>query len=201
MSENAKNNETLPETQQAPASGEEEILSRKRRMALVSYLAILFAVAFLLVAISMVIENRQLQESKGNLNSRIQQLQADNEVLQENTKKMTEENGSLKQQLSASQAENAAAASSIEALSGEKQALTDEKTALEAEKNALTEERDKLKNKSDETRQVHELLWQAVAADEEMDYERMQSLLEQIEPLKDLLCPSALEIYQELALS
>ena len=38
-------------------------LSRKRRTALVTYLAILFAVAFLLVALDMIIENHKLQSS------------------------------------------------------------------------------------------------------------------------------------------
>ena len=200
MRKTENNPETLPENQQAPAAAE-EILSRKRRMALVSYLAILFAVAFLLVAISMVIENRQLQESEGNLNSRIRQIQADNEVLQEKNKKMTEENTAVKQQLNEAQQENAAAAASIETLTGEKQTLTEQKQALEEEKHTLTEERDKLKNRADESRQVHELLWQAMAADEEGNLSRVAELLAQIEPLEDLLSETEREIYEELKIA
>ena len=84
-----------PKNETVEKSAEEEILSRKRRMALVSYLAVLFAVAFLLVTVSMIIENRQLQDSAGTLTSRIQQLQADNEKYQETNKKLVEANSSI----------------------------------------------------------------------------------------------------------
>lgn len=172
-----------PGNEAVEKSAEEEILSRKRRMALVSYLAVLFAVAFLLVTVSMVIENRQLQDSAGTLTSRIRQLQADNEKYQETNKKLVEAN------------------SSIGGLKDANTALQKEKEELETKNASLTEEASKLSEKAARTVQVHELLYAAVAANEEGDFEKLEELLEQIEPMKDLLCPTALEIYMELALA
>ena len=201
--EKTKTKENIPDSQMNPAekSVEEKILSRKRRMALVSYLAILFAVSFLLVAVSMVIENRQLQHSEGTLNTRIQQLQANNEEFQQNNKKLTEEVSGLQENLKQANDEVTTLKGEKTALESEKAALESEKKGLETEKETLSKTNSELNSKLADTRRAHELLYEAVTADEEGDYEKLQELLEQIEPIKDLLCPTALEIYMEMALA
>ena len=170
------NKETPVSTQQTEPekTSEEQILSRKRRMALVSYLAILFAVAFLLVAISMVIENRQLQNSKGTLNTRIQQLQEDNEQFQKNIKDITAQRDKLSKELAKEQEERKL---QVERLEDQNVILEQENATLAQDKAALTE--------------LHELLYKAAAANETEDFETLKTLTAEIEPKLELLPPSA----------
>ena len=90
----AEQKQDLQEEKKPEAEG--EALSRKRRVALVTYLSILFAVAFLLVALSMVIENKHLQstnaaledsskKTSANLNQTIEQMQNENDALTQKT--------------------------------------------------------------------------------------------------------------------
>lgn len=192
MSEEVRKNE-------APAAEkgktEEEILSRKRKVALVSYLAVLFAVAFLLVALSMVIENRQLQtssaEMRGTLNNRISALQEENITLKEENGQLTESNAQLI-------AERDDALKKQQDAERREKSLEDQKTDLINEKVALFSEITAAEKKLDDAKRVQELLYQAAEAEEAGDYETLETLLAQIEPNKDLLSPTALEIYESL---
>ena len=171
----------------------EEVLSRKRRTALVSYLAILFAVAFLLVALSMVIENKRLPSA--NLNKTITDMQTENDEL-------TEQISALQQQLDELQTEAdrqaAEAEDQISALTAERDGLLEEKTALEAEKTELSEALAVAQQRANEAVEVSELLQKAIAANDEGKHKTLQNCLEKIEPLKDLLSPSELEWYESL---
>lgn len=184
----------------------EEALSRKRRTALVSYLAILFAVAFLLVALSMVIENKRLQstnaaikndsqKTSANLNKTITDMQTENDEL-------TEQISALQQQLDELQTEAdrqaAEAEDQISALTAERDGLQEEKTALEAEKTELSEALADAEQRAADAVEVSELLQKAIAANDEGKHKTLQYCLEKIEPLKDLLSPSELEWYESL---
>lgn len=212
MSEEIKkeNNPAEPEEQQENQPN----LSRRRRTALVGYLAILFAVAFLLVALSMVIENKRLQSTKqqiedrskqtsATLNGKISELQASYDALQKESEELQGQLDTLKPE-----AERVPELEqSLEALTDERDELAVERDKLENElkkttddleqAEALLQEQESL---AERTAAVQELLYQAVEADENGRYEELEELLAQIEPDRDLLCPTALEIYKSLAI-
>ena len=212
MSEEIKkeNNPAEPEEQQENQPN----LSRRRRTALVGYLAILFAVAFLLVALSMVIENKRLQSTKqqiedrskqtsATLNGKISELQASYDALQKESEELQGQLDTLKPE-----AERVPELEqSLEALTDERDELAVERDKLENElkkttddleqADALLQEQESL---AERTAAVQELLYQAVEADENGRYEELEKLLAQIEPDRDLLCPTALEIYESLAI-
>ena len=137
----------------------EEALSRKRRTALVSYLAILFAVAFLLVALSLVIENKRLQstnaaikndsqKTSANLNKTITDMQTENDEL-------TEQISALQQQLDELQTEAdrqaAEAEDQISALTAERE----QRAVRAAEESYL-----QLREKAQETVRLLDGEWQ-----------------------------------------
>ena len=82
-----------------------EALSRKRRTALVAYLAILFAVAFLLVAVSMVLENKKLQNYNLELQSSNEQSRATSASAMQRAEALQNENQELIASLEALQPE------------------------------------------------------------------------------------------------
>ena len=64
-------------------------------------------------------------------------------------------------------------------------------------KDSLVEAR----QKAEDTFKVYDLLIRAKLADEEGDFEQLQELLDQIEPLKNLLSDDAKEIYESLIIA
>lgn len=212
MSEEIKkeNNPAEPEEQQENQTN----LSRRRRTALVGYLAILFAVAFLLVALSMVIENKRLQSTKqqiedrskqtsATLNGKISELQASYDALQKESEELQGQLDTLKPE-----AERVPELEqSLEALTDERDELAVERDKLENELKKTTDDLEQAKallqeqeSLAERTAAVQELLYQAVEADENGRYEELEDLLAQIEPDRDLLCPTALEIYESLVI-
>lgn len=204
----------------------EENLSRRRRTALVGYMAILFAVAFLLVALSMVIENKRLQSSKqqlednskktsASLNGKIAELQESYEALQktaaEQEKKIdtltaeAEKAAALEKTLGELTAERDSLTQELETLTAERdglqsdlEAAASDKAALEQEVETLREEKEGLAGRVADAAAVQELLYQAVEANDHGRMDELEELLAQIEPNKDLLSPTALEIYNSL---
>lgn len=177
-------------------------LSPKRRVAVVSYLAVLFAVAFLLVAIVMVLETKKLktmnqelkddnQRTSASLTNNINALQAENQKLSETNKTQEKELTQLRSQLAESQREAADKDSQIQQLELDKEALEQEKTELETQAEALTQQ-------VQDAIQVSELIYQAVEADDHGRMTELQELLDQIEPLKELLSETELELYESL---
>ena len=222
MSEEMKQ-QTVETPAEAPEAQAQTVnLSRKRRTALVGYLAILFAVAFLLVALSMVIENKRLQSSKeqledkskqtsATLNGKIAELQASYDALQEKSAAQQKDLDALtveNQQLTALADQVPALEQALTDLTAERDGLqTDldtaaaEKEALEAELDELRTQNEALSGKAEDAVRVSELLHQAMAADEAGDLEELQSLLDQIEPLEELLSETEREIYEELKIA
>ena len=189
---------SAPQPEKEPEHKEGEALSRKRRTALVAYMAVLFAVAFLLVALSMIMENKKLQSSNektsATLNGRIEELQ--NEY--NNLKNTSEEQAARIAELESQAAEKEAAMETLEQQLDEAAAVREE---LEKEirdgKDSLVEAR----QKAEDTFKVYDLLIRAKLADEEGDFEQLQELLDQIEPLKNLLSDDAKEIYESLIIA
>lgn len=198
----AEQKQDLQEEKKPEAEG--EALSRKRRVALVTYLSILFAVAFLLVALSMVIENKHLQstnaaledsskKTSANLNQTIEQMQNENDAL-------TQKTAEQESQISAYEAEKAAAQTELEQLRADQEALMAEKESLAAEKESLSARAEEAEQKAADAVEVSELLQKAIAANEEGHYKTLKKLLEEIEPMKDLLSPSELDWYESLVI-
>ena len=191
--------------QAAPPAQEKDpaqVLSPKRRSALVTYLAILFAVAFLFVALTMALEARRLknvyqelqdssQKTSASLTGSINALQAENQAL-------VREGEELRQQIEALEEAARTAETEKATLQGEIDRLTGEKDALAAEKEALTQEAAAQAQRAQDAVAVSELLQAALAANEEGDLEALAGLLEQIEPLRDLLSLTELELYESL---
>lgn len=184
----------------------QETLSPRRRTALVSYLAILFAAAFLFVAIVMVMETRRLktmnqelqdssQKTSASLTSNINALQSENQKLSEN-------NGALSARIEALEEAASLTETELEGLRAEVERLTkeaaDSETARASEAAAFQSKIDALTKKAEDAVAVSELLQQAIAADESGDMEGLQTLLEQIEEFKELLSPTEAEIYESL---
>ena len=193
--------EAVPEQ----AKNRVEQLSPRRRSALVTYLAILFAVAFLFVALMMVIEakrlktmNEELQDSSqktsASLTNNINALQAENQ-------KLSKSYDELKKQYEALESEAAEKDGSIETLQEQLSAAAAERQRLEEALIAKEEELEAANGKTEDAVRVSELLHQALAADEEGDLEALQELLAQIEELKELLSPTEAEIYEELKIA
>ncbi len=187
-----------------PASGEPQ-LSPRRRTALVTYLAILFAVAFLFVALMMVFEtkrlktmNRELQDSSqknsATLTNNINALQAENQTLSERNEALSAQIGDLEASAASAEAEKAA-------LQAELDRLTEEAAAKDAELATAKDRVTELEQRAGDAVRVSELLHQAMAADEEGNMSRLQELLDQIEPLEELLSDTEREIYEELKIA
>ena len=195
--------------EQTPEKPESEQLSPRRRSALVTYLAILFAVAFLFVALMMVFEakrlktmNQELQDSSqktsASLTSNINALQAENQKLSEKNEELTARIGELEDAAAAAETEMTGLRAEIDRLNGEAEA---QELAQAEEAAAFQTQIDELTQKAADAVLVSELLHQAMAADEEGDLERLQELLDQIEELKELLSPTEQDIYEELKIA
>ena len=189
-----------------------QVISPKRRVALVSYLAILFAVAFLLVAIVMVLETKRLktmnqelkdssQRTSASLTNNINALQAENQVLSETNKTQVQGGSSfegvevttVQAQLAESQREAAEKDAQIQGLELDKESLEQEKAELETQAETLTQQ-------VQDAIRVSELIYQAVEADDHGRMTELKELLEQIEPLKELLSETELELYENLVI-
>ncbi|MCR5552955.1 MAG: hypothetical protein K6F19_07525 [Oscillospiraceae bacterium] len=197
---------------------EEAILAHKRKNAMIVYLAILFAVAFLLVAVSMIVENRRLQDSNSQntatLNGKIADLQDEYDQLHKKSVAQENQIEALQGDLNVSQIKIGEQAASIvqltedldemknvnETLSANVGELTDSNKKLTGEIKELKELKKKLEEKTSDMNEIYELLFQAQAADESGDMTKLAELLAKIEPKKDLLSPSALDIYESLVI-
>lgn len=179
-------------------------LSHKRHSALVTYLLILFVVSFVFVTVIMLTETRRLKlmnqelqnssrEASASLTGMLAALQEENAALSATNKALTEQIEALE---TAAAANAEAAQAQNEALAraeSEKQTLADEKAALEQRFRDLEQQ-------VAEGLKVSELLHQAMAADEMGNYDRLEELLEQIEPMKALLSPTELDILEGLTI-
>ena len=200
------NDETKLPQQEAdhtpPPEDPSQVLSPRRRSALVTYLAILFAVAFLFVAVMMVVETQRLknlneelkdssQKTSASLTSNINALQEENQRLSGVNEELNSRIADLEASLSGQEDQNKELRSRAESLEQEAETLRQEKESLEEQAELLTQQ-------AQDAIEVSELLQKAIAADEEGKMKKLQELLEQIEPLKELLSPSELEWYENL---
>ena len=181
-----------------------QVLSPRRRTALVSYLAILFAIAFLFVALTMAMETKRVkminealedsnQKTSASLTGSINALQEENRLLTENKTQ-------LETQISELQAALEAAAEKEQDGSKQLEALTGEKQKLEAEKEELLTQIEALTKQAQDAVTVSELLQKAIVLNESGNIAGLSEILNQIGPMKELLSPTERDIYDSLVI-
>lgn len=184
---------------------QEQQLSPRRRTALVTYLAILFAVAFLFVAVMMVAETKRLktmnQELQHDSQKNAATLTNNINALQEENQKLSKQNTELTVQIENLRVEASTQNGVLEQLREQLDAAVAEQEQLRREVETLREETETEKQKTQDAVRVSELLHQAMAADEDGDLEGLKELLSQIEPLEELLSDTEREIYEELKIA
>ena len=183
----------------------QEPLSPRRRTALVTYLSILFAVAFLFVALVLVAETKRLKTMNEELQDNSQKTSASltNNInaLQQENRRLSDANSALEKQVKGLEEAALQAGEENAELQGRIDLLTEDKRQLEEEQTGLQEQIDALTKQAQDAVEVSELLHRALAADEEGDLETLQTLLDQIEEKKELLSPTEQEIYEELKIA
>ena len=192
------------EEQKKPAAQPQQ-LSPRRRTALVTYLAILFAAAFLFVAIVMVLETKKLktineelqsssQKTSASLTNNINALQQENQSLSAENEKLQSRIGELVE----------SAALQDEALAELQQQLNTaatEQADMEQQIGELQQRLEEARQNTQDAVRVSELLHQLMAADEDGDMEKVRELLDEIEPLADLLSETERDIYEDLKIA
>ena len=184
---------------------QEQQLSPRRRTALVTYLAILFAVAFLFVAVMMVAETKRLktmnQELQHDSQKNAATLTNNINALQEENQKLSKQNTELTKQIETLRMEASTQNGVLDQLREQLDAAVAEEEQLRGELETLRKEAETEKQKTQDAVRVSELLHQAMAADEDGNLEDLKELLSQIEPLEELLSDTEREIYEELKIA
>lgn len=187
----AESLEEQPEQESPAAPAPEEkpkpVLSDKRKRALINYMAILFAVAFLLVALSLAIQYRDSQAQISTLgataNSALEkadQLQENNRLLQSQLDEATAAQKSLTTQLAQAQVDLRTAGAENDRLSNTNQELLLEKLSAEHRANA------------------YKLFSQALTARESEDLESLRDALTALQKESQYLDDTDLATYQAL---
>lgn len=149
----------------------------KNQNALLRYITILFAVAFLMVTLSLVISMRESRDTISELNQTSASALQNAEALQTENRELSDANRDLRDTVTALEAELAEA--------------QETKTQLETEK----ADAEKL---AQDTAKAYALLLTAMDARQYGDTETFDQAMTDLEPLKDLLTGKAAERYSEL---
>ena len=177
-------------------------LSPRRRTALVTYLSILFAAAFLFVAIMMVVETKRLktmnQELQHDSQKNAATLTNNINALQEENQKLSKDNKDLEDRIAELETAAEQAAAEQAELTGKLEEAAREKERLNLQLRELHEQKEDAEQKIQDAVKVSELLQNAIAADDDGDMEGLKELLDQIEPLKELLSETEKELYESL---
>lgn len=171
----------------APESRPRSGLSEKRKQALINYMAILFAVAFLLVALSLAIQYRDSQNTISQLGANARTAVEKAETLQDKNQKLTQD---------LTDAQNALAAANQQ-LSDVQNAMADLENANESLKGSnseLTQEKMDALN----TAAVYQYLARAQAALASGDGAALRSTLDQLKTLSKYLSAEDQTLYQSL---
>lgn len=171
---------STPETPKTEAAG----LSRKKRLALISYLAILFIVALAVVTLSLVIQIHRDTEKNTTIAERAYALQEENEQFEAQIESQADE---------------------IDALQEEAEELRTNSESLQAEVDRLTEENTQLSGEIDglntqleNTQKAFDLLLKAEAAYVAEDAKSFIDLMDELAPLAEQLPEEAAAEYNTL---
>ncbi len=168
-----QNESTVAQPAPADPAKDREPISDEKRTALLRYMAILFGVAFLLVLLTFMI---QLRDSKQT----ISELNKSNASALQNAGKLQDENQALS-------AANATLEVQVEDLEAQVEDLEESKERLEKTQSQLEQELEDANQKVTDTQTAYVLLAQAKIAAAEEDSETLSTVLEQLNPLVELL--------------
>ncbi len=188
-----------------------QILSPRRRSALVTYLAILFAVAFLFVALTLALEakklksiNEALEDSSKktsiSLNNSINALQEENQKLEETIQTLQADNDAMTAKVEELEVSVGSLASENQNLEAKIAELTEENGTLAEDKAAMEILIQNLTQRAADAITVSELLYKAVELNEKGNTDGMKDVLNQIAPLKELLSATERDIYEGLVI-
>ena len=167
-----------------PRSG----LSEKRKRALINYMAILFAVAFLLVALSLAVQYRDSQNT-------ISQLGANARTAMEKAENLQDENQKLSQDLADA---NTALDQKTQELTDVQNAMADLENANESLRGSNTElTQEKLDALN--TAAAYQHLARALAAQASGDGDGLRAAMDQLKTLSKYLSAQDQALYQSLA--
>lgn len=177
-----------------------EVTSPKtRNKALIIYISLLFSVAFLLVLVSLIIQQRnsdktitQLNQNASSALTHAEQLQNDNRQLQQENMELLQKNANLEDQIDDLNAQ-------IKAEQDAAAVTAEEKAQVEADLAAAKEAVQTAKDDIAKMQETYELLLRTESALKQgltKDFEEAMAMLEEV---KDYLGESALAIYEELA--
>ena len=181
----------LKQPQEAAEKTTEQPLTTKKKRAMLEYMAIMFAAAFLLVAISLLIK---VIDMKGEMEAANTGARENIALLQKDLDAARAESAELQTKLDEANAESSEAADKLSEAEtrlseAEKARETLEKTLESAQK-----ENDTLSRRA----QANELLVSAQAALEQGDYAALRSHLEALEAYADALKDDGAALYETL---
>ena len=190
MSKHDENQTAGAESTEATKGGR-----KKRRNALTVYLTVMFAVAFLLILVSFLIQMRnsnetitQLNENTANAQTNIQSLEEQNEGLQTEKESLQQQIEDLQQELETVQQENSVLQQDLDEVSEELTELEESLIAAETDRETLSADLESTQAAQDQTalqlentQRAYALLMQAENAYESGDYETASACLQTIE--------------------
>ena len=185
-----------------PPQDPSQVLSPRRRTALVTYLAFLFALAFLFVALTMAMETKRVKQINEALEDSSQKTSASLtgsiNALQQENRLPTESKGQLEEQLAQLEASLSDARETETAQTRELEELKEKLKLAEAEKSELLAKIEASNQQTQDAVTVSELLQKAIVLNESGNMTELSELLNQITPMKDLLSPTEREIFESL---
>lgn len=185
-----------------PPQDPSQVLSPRRRTALVTYLAFLFALAFLFVALTMAMETKRVKQINEALEDSSQKTSASLtgsiNALQQENRLLTESKGQLEEQLAQLEASLSDARETETAQTRELEELKEKLKLAEAEKSELLAKIEASNQQTQDAVTVSELLQKAIVLNESGNMTELSELLNQIAPMKDLLSPTEREIFESL---
>lgn len=181
----------LKQPQEAAEKTTEQPLTTKKKRAMLEYMAIMFAAAFLLVAISLLIK---VIDMKGEMEAANTGARENIALLQKDLDAARAESAELQTQLDEA---NAASSEAADKLSDAETRLSEAEKARETLEKTLEsaqKENDTLSRRA----QANELLVSAQAALEQGDYAALRSHLEALEAYADALKDDGAALYETL---
>ena len=187
--EAAMSEENKPVEQKDAAQTEQELA--KKRNAFLRYMTIVFAVAFLLVLISLVLQMHTAKTAMSDLkesnSSALTNAAVNAELLQDDNRKLQEEVDTLKEQLSAAEQKLSEQSDSIAELEAELEQARDSDSELAAEQRAR-----------EETVQAYDALLTALRCTTHEGNVTFSKAIGTVEKYKDRLSETALAVYEGL---
>ncbi|MBE6946032.1 MAG: hypothetical protein E7459_08100 [Ruminococcaceae bacterium] len=183
--------ETEPQITE-PVAADPVVVDRKRNWALLRYIAIMFAVAFILVFMSLYFTTRhdsqqtisQLSQNANSALARAEQLQTDN-------RELTETNMTLQESLTLAENDLQDAENTITTQEGIIAGQAEDIAKMTKEMETLTEDKENLQK-------AYALLAQAQLAYEEKNWESCAKAIANLESLQDYLDKDSKTIYNRL---